>query len=184
MTDAMFGSGKNTTCYIRIPFMMDSADLAGLSTMTLKICYDDAFVAYLNGTEVARRNFTGTPVWNSVADTDGHEASSAGWDESIDISTHLGDLQVGDNILAIHGMNRSTTSSDFLISVELEVHPTVIEVLTGISPSAIEYVGGFNFSRSTLLKSRVLLTSGQWSALHEAASTRLVRFRRICVLPS
>ena len=30
--------------------------------------YDDGFIAYLNGTEVARRNFVGDPAWNS----DGH----------------------------------------------------------------------------------------------------------------
>ena len=37
------------------------------SSLTLKMRYDDGFVAYLNGAEVARRNCTGDPQWNSVA---------------------------------------------------------------------------------------------------------------------
>ncbi len=64
----MYGSGKNNSCYIRIPFTVDASVLSRISKLTLKMRYDDGFVAYLNGKEVARRNFTGTPAWNSHAD--------------------------------------------------------------------------------------------------------------------
>ena len=107
-----------TTCYIRIPFNVES-DPTNFESMTLKIRYDDGFIAYLNGTEVARRNFSGTPAWNSNASSN-HDDSAAIDFEYIDITDYLGLLQNGFNILAIQGLNVSTTSSDFLISAELD----------------------------------------------------------------
>jgi hypothetical protein len=109
----------NATCYIRIPFSIEAGGLANLSEMTLKVRYDDGFVAYLNGVEVARRNFNGTPAWDSHASST-HSDSAAAFFEDIDISEFIGDLKQGDNLLAIHGMNASTTSSDMLISAELD----------------------------------------------------------------
>jgi len=105
---------QHTTCYIRIPFTV-SSDPGGFDFLVLKMWYDDGFVAYINGIEVKRMLFTGTPVWNSRADGN-HEADDV---ETFDISGHINALRQGRNILAIHGLNVSNTSSDFLISVEL-----------------------------------------------------------------
>jgi hypothetical protein len=156
---------NNGTCYIRIPFNVDAEDIGSITSLTLKMRYDDGFVAYINGTEVQRVNFTSTPQWNSTA-SGSHEASSAF--DSYDISSYTGNLQAGTNILAIHGLNYSSGSSDFLISSELEaVFSTVIE--PNISPSAIEYTGGFTLNKSTDLKSRIYKSStSQWSPLNEA----------------
>jgi len=115
----MYGSGKNNTCYIRVPFTVDANALADINSLTLKVRYDDGFVAYLNGTEVARRNFTGTPLWNSHADS-AIEAAITAFDAVVDISQYKGQLKAGTNILAIHAMNASSTSSDFLISVAMD----------------------------------------------------------------
>ncbi|MBN2270758.1 MAG: lamin tail domain-containing protein, partial [Sedimentisphaerales bacterium] len=118
----------NETCYIRIPFTVAAADLPNYTALTLKIRYDDGFVAYINGTELqtARRNFAGTPAWNSGADT-GHSDSLAVNFEYIDVSAYIDALKAGDNILAIHGLNDGLTSSDFLISAELDVTATTID---------------------------------------------------------
>ena len=121
----MYGSGKNNTCYIRVPFTVAASTLADVNDLILKVRYDDGFVAYLNGKEVARRHFTGTPAWNSHADS-AVESSIQDADEYIDLSAFLGDLQAGANLLAIHGMNSSNTSSDFLITVELDA--TLVKV--------------------------------------------------------
>jgi hypothetical protein len=88
--------------------------------------YDDGFVAYLNGVEVARANFTGTPQWDSEADGN-HEADSVEFDLQIDISSYIGALRAGHNVLAIHGLNTSVSSSDFIISAELEAVITEID---------------------------------------------------------
>ena len=114
----------NATCYIRIPFSVEPDALARLNELILKIRYDDGFVAYLNGIEVARRNFIGTPDWDSHASAS-HSDSAAREFEPIHISDFMGELRRGENMLAIQGMNSSRTSSDLLISAELEAEITI-----------------------------------------------------------
>ena len=151
--------GINASCYIRIPFTVSTTDLADL---TLRMKYDDGFVAYLNGREIARRNFTGTPAWNSIAASE-HSDAFAVIFEDIDISGYISKLRVGENLLAIQGLNRSATNPDFLISVEL----TANEIGGGrVSPEAIQYTGAVTLDHSKTVKARIL--NGQWSALREA----------------
>jgi hypothetical protein len=111
--------GKATSCYIRIPFTVTAEVPQGLSSLLLKVRYDDAFVAYLNGVEVQRALFTGTPAWNSVASASHVDAEAVNL-QSFDISSRLSSLRAGANLLAIHAMNDSTSSSDFLNSVALD----------------------------------------------------------------
>jgi hypothetical protein len=59
--------GRATSCYIRIPFVI-SGDPGELNYMVLRVRYDDGFVAYLNGVEIQRTMFSGTPAWNSSAE--------------------------------------------------------------------------------------------------------------------
>ncbi|MBN1806594.1 MAG: lamin tail domain-containing protein, partial [Sedimentisphaerales bacterium] len=157
--------GNNSTCYIRIPFTI-TGNLDEFDALTLNIRYDDGFVAYVNGVEVARGNFTGTPEWNSNADGSSSDASAVNL-EGIDISNHLDALRPGNNILAIQGLNTSTTSSDFLISVELETGTTTPPSEGGISPGVFEYTGPIRLTQSYHVKTRTL-NSRSWSALTEA----------------
>ena len=150
---------KNGTCYIRIPF---TANHTEFTDMTLKVRYDDGFIAYLNGTKVATRNFAGTPAWNSLADSS-REANVQDYDEYINISEYVKTLRQGNNILAIHGLNTPKDSSDFLISVELVAG----QVSQGdVSPSAIKYTGPVTLNNTACVKARVL--DGKWSPLNEA----------------
>jgi hypothetical protein len=101
--------------YARFPFPV--ADQSAVSALTLAIRYDDGFVAYLNGVEIARRNAPASPAWNSGATTTSPEPGF----ETIDVSAFLSHLQNGSNVLALHGLNRGVGSSDFLIQPELRV---------------------------------------------------------------
>ncbi|MHC4735636.1 MAG: CotH kinase family protein, partial [Planctomycetota bacterium] len=153
----------NNSCYIRIPFTFNG-DPCEFNFMTLNIRYDDGFVAYLNGDELERKTFseTATPVWNSNAEGN-HEASGL---ETIPVSEDINSLQQGDNILAIHGLNISNTSTDFLISVELVAGES--NSTGGISTSAREYTGPVTLTKSTQIKARVLVDSNpysRWSGL-------------------
>ena len=156
---------NQTSCFIQIPFNV-TQDTSQFNIMTLRILYDDGFVAYINGVEVARRNFTGTPAWNSNADTI-HDDSAAVNFEDINISLHLDVLHPGDNILAIHGLNQSTTSSDFLISPELVITQSNSTSPNSISATAIQYNEAFQLTHSTNIKARTL-SGSTWSALNEA----------------
>jgi len=156
---------KQATCYIRIPFTMPNTTF---SNLLLKVRYDDGFIAYLNGTEVTRRNFTGEPQWNSIGSADNPDAAAV-VQTTIDISTYLNLLVPGANLLAIHGLNGTIDSSDFLISVELAATrgASVSTAPAGVAASALRYAGPMALSQSTLVKARVL-SGSTWSALNEA----------------
>ena len=80
--------------------------------------FDDGFVAYLNGVRVADANAPVNIAWNSTA-TEGHSDSDAKKFKAFSISRHIKHLKKGKNVLAIHGLNVSKTSSDFLIQPQL-----------------------------------------------------------------
>jgi hypothetical protein len=148
--------GRNTSCYIRIPFTADASDLSRITALTLRMKYDDGFVAYLNGVEAARGNFSGTPTWNSSASASRSDSAAVVF-EDIDISDFIGTLKHGRNLLAVHGLNRSLTSSDMLISVRLDAtimtvadefpFANAMELLAGLRITELMYhaAGGLNF---------------------------------------
>ncbi|MBN2272681.1 MAG: lamin tail domain-containing protein, partial [Sedimentisphaerales bacterium] len=157
----------HNSCFVRIPFVF-RGDATAYDTLTLKVRYDDGFVAYINGdeNEVARRNFDGTANWDSGA-SQTHSDSVAVELERMDISDYRGTIVPGNNVLAVHAMNHINNQSDFLISVELEIGRGGGGSGGDVSDSAIEYSGPMTFSRSTQVRSRVK-SDTTWSALNEA----------------
>jgi len=156
---------KNRTCYVRIPFHL-AIDPAKFDHMTLRIRYDDAFVAYLNGVEIRRVLFQGAPTWNSGS-FGTHEGDDA---EVFTVSGGLPLLRQGQNILAIHGMNSATDSSDFLISAILEAVESTAARTSGPSATAIPYSGPIRIDRAIRINARTVI-DGNWSALTEAVFT-------------
>ncbi len=100
-----------TSIYIHKEFNLTNAD--DVSDLVLDIDYDDAFVAYLNGVEVARSSNleTGNLGVAPFVSTD-HEAVmySGGTPERFRIDTDL--LVSGYNALAVQIINHNNTSSD------------------------------------------------------------------------
>ncbi|MBN2163139.1 MAG: CotH kinase family protein [Pontiellaceae bacterium] len=107
----------NGSVYIRIPFTV--SDATRVKSLSLRMKYDDGFVAYLNGVKVASANAPSTLSWNSTA-TALHNDADAQVFVTYDISTFISLLTDGENVLAIHGLNDSLTSSDMLIVPELD----------------------------------------------------------------
>lgn len=103
--------------YFRIDF--EVSDPSIYQQLQLLMKYDDGYVAYLNGVKVHEKLAPATLAWDSTA-TGSHEAVVAEY-EVFDISPHLGELLAGTNVLAIHGMNQSLGSSDFIVLPELIV---------------------------------------------------------------
>lgn len=91
-------------------------NVAALQSLFLHIDYDDAFIAYINGTEVARNNIgnPGTPVPFDLPADNTHEALIYRGlpPEEYDLTPFLHVLNEGDNLLAIEVHNFSSTSSD------------------------------------------------------------------------
>ncbi|MHC4369784.1 MAG: CotH kinase family protein, partial [Planctomycetota bacterium] len=154
---------RGTTCYIRIPFVV-SDNPEDFNSLNLNVRYDDGFIAYLNGAEVARRNVSPSPVWNDAAAAERPDAEAV-WFESIDISSSLGLLHQGSNLLAIHGMNSSANDPDFLISAEL-ISPSEDSSEADL-PGVNRYTGPITIDKTSNIKARSL-TGGTWSALNEA----------------
>ena len=116
--------------------------------------YDDGFVAYLNGSRVASANAPGALSWNS-ASTSLHDDSAAVTYVSFVIDEHLDKLQVGNNLLTIHGLNDNLGSSDMLISPRLEGTRVSGGTPVNLEPGIVRVQ-----SRSR--------DGGEWSALSEA----------------
>jgi len=108
----------NPTVYVRIPFHV--ADAASIGQLILRLKYEDGFVTYLNGFEVARANApAGEDLpWNAAATANRPDQIAVDFEE-FDITMYRDWLVTGDNLLAIHGLNDGATSSDLLLTPEL-----------------------------------------------------------------
>lgn len=152
------GTNPNTTCYIRIPFTVDAAQLEKIKVLNLKMRFDDGFVAYLNGIKIASDSAPDAPLWNSVS-TAGNESNDV---VSFSVSDKINLLKEGNNLLAIQGLNQKVSSSDFLIMAEL-VGATAGNI--ELRPDAQMYTGPITLSNSVSLKARAY-DNGVWSAMN------------------
>ena len=110
---------NSESCYIRVPFAINGGlDLADISALKLRMRYDDGFVAYLNGVKIAEDNAPGFPEWDSGATGNRRDSLAEDYQEFI-VDLGLEALVPGENVLAIHGLNNGSGSSDFLIQPKL-----------------------------------------------------------------
>ena len=115
--------------YMQKEFQIESLD--EITDAILFMDYDDGFIAYLNGTEIARSSTMGSPgtyyAFNQSADGL-HEAQmyNGGQPEEFSLSNHLDLLKEGSNILAIQVHNTSIGSSD------MSANPFLLLGLTSI----------------------------------------------------
>ncbi|MHC5185152.1 MAG: CotH kinase family protein, partial [Planctomycetota bacterium] len=138
-------SGNNPTCYIRIPFTV-TGDPAAFNVLSLNVRYDDGFIAYINGIEVLRANANaGEPTWQSAAAADRADTLAVNL-TNFDITASVGVLKSGSNLLAIQGLNRTSGSSDFLISASLTGSQDTVGEVTS---TAVAYSGGTTLNETT-----------------------------------
>jgi hypothetical protein len=121
---------KYVSIYLRRKFTIGNPE--ELQNLILSVDYDDGFIAYLNGTEVARSTSmqnTGTPPAYNKPSSGSHEA---GTPESFNISSFRNLLKPApeQNVLAIQVHNVTLDSSDVSIIpklVERSLRPGSIE---------------------------------------------------------
>jgi len=108
----------NPSAYVRVPFQVASpAEVEG-EYLRLRMQYDDGFVAWLNGVEIARRNAPQTLAYNATATTDRSQIQAIAYEE-INLPGAMELLRPGTNVLAIQGLNDAVDSDDFLVVTEL-----------------------------------------------------------------
>ncbi|MCS1411281.1 MAG: hypothetical protein M2R45_04479 [Verrucomicrobia subdivision 3 bacterium] len=161
-------SSANESIYLRAAFEIDGEP--NFDQLTLQIRYDDGFIAYLNGHEVARANAPGTrgqPLsWNSSATTT-HSDGEATQLISLDLPTNTDSLRNGPNILAIHGLNSGASSSDFLIWPTLFASRTQGGSSSSLSTTAKPYNGPITIDKPTRVMARSR-NGNEWSPLLQA----------------
>ncbi len=142
---------KWISSYFRHRFTL--ADIADITSLTLRLKRDDGAIVYLNGREALRSSIpAGTVTGSTTADP----APDDG--QTFNTFTPAPDLlRVGVNIVAVEVHQTAPTSSD--VSFDLELIATRIN-----SASAGELPV---ITRNTVLKCRAL-DGSQWSALNEA----------------
>jgi hypothetical protein len=116
-----------SSVYTRAAFSI--TDLGSVENLVLGVDYDDGFVAWINGVEVARSASMppGDPAWNTPAEP--HESSNGDVPryEHYNISTHgIPELRPGENVLAIGVWNQSATSSDLLLAPQLVMNRELV----------------------------------------------------------
>ncbi len=166
---AQVASNTNETIFMRIPFDVDDPLL--YNTLTLKVRYDDGFVAYINGTEVARANAEGspgTPLRFDARASASHSDSQAIIFQSFSVSQHLELLVKGNNLLAIHGLNATAGSSDMLIDATLEASEGIGGSAGGLSPSARIYSIPINLPNPETTVNARAFSGTEWSPLTKA----------------
>jgi VCBS repeat-containing protein len=106
---------QSTTLFARAEFAVENADAVG--RLSLRLRYDDAFIAWINGVEVARANTTGGyPAWDGRAIS---EYESPLTPVEFDVSDQVSLLRDGANVLAIRLLNDSPTGDDALVAFTL-----------------------------------------------------------------
>ena len=108
--------GLRPSVYIRLYF--DVTDPSAFSNLTLRMKYDDGFVAYLNGVRIAADREPLTLGWDAEATSDPVDSEAMEF-QNFDVTPHIDELVVGTNCLAIHGLNFGEGSSDLLFVPEL-----------------------------------------------------------------
>ncbi|MCA9263166.1 MAG: lamin tail domain-containing protein, partial [Planctomycetales bacterium] len=174
-------NAAETSVYTRFPFSLDSSfTAAAYESAVLRMKYDDGFVAYLNGTEIARVNAPVATTWQSNS-LSSHPDNLAVNFVDFDVSNFLGLLTPGDNVLAIHGLNQTDNSSDLLILPEFvlqsqqDVSVAPVYFTTDGTdprgadgqPSGTAYTTPIEIIETTQFMARAYF-DGQWSALSAA----------------
>jgi PKD repeat protein len=107
--------GTTLACYVRARFTV--ANPARVVGLTLSVDYDDGFVAFLNGVEVARANVPVGETHTTPASSN-HEAGTF---RPFDLAHARALLVAGENVLAVQGHNATLTGNDFSLHPELSL---------------------------------------------------------------
>jgi hypothetical protein len=106
---------RYTSVYFRKQFVV--TDLAEIGSLQLEALYDDGFVAWINGTNVYSQNVPGIDMLRTATAQVARESLSF---ETFNLPPPGEYLRQGQNVIAVHGLNSSlSSSSDFFMDFRL-----------------------------------------------------------------
>ncbi len=121
--------------FLRRAFVL--TNVAEILSVNLTATCDDGFVAWINGFEVARTNFTGNPTYLSTAGSSFEPCSTNTYPVSLSPTNYL---TTGSNVLAIQALNNSLTGSDFRFDASLQLTKNIPDfippTLSSVTPTA------------------------------------------------
>ncbi|MEN8247778.1 MAG: CotH kinase family protein [Bacteroidota bacterium] len=131
--------------FLRKKFQIE--DISKIEGIVLHVDYDDGYIAYLNGVEVARRNL-GTIQFPQYDQPSLELHESLLYQGLVPESLYIDkeNLVAGENILAVQVHNVSTSSSDLTARVFLSVAMNVSTTTYGPVPDWFAYFEGFESS--------------------------------------
>ncbi len=177
---------KYSTVYVRKPFEAP-ASLDATHHLRLVVDFDDGFVAYLDGAEIARANAPGTvgsPVAFDALATGGHEASGGNAPTNPPVTYDLGPvgnrLAPGTHVLALQGINQARDSSDLSLIGDLWLVDPSDEVQRGtfftlVKTNSVQLVGTNTVANSVRVTvngqdAAYDATKGTWSKTQELSA--------------
>lgn len=142
-----FGMGDNDdattvtvtqSIFLRKKFTVDN--VANVKQLLLHMDYDDGFVAYLNGVEIARAQMDAKgslPRYDALASGQHEALMYSGWaPQMFEVNNPTTLLKNGENILAIQVHNQATGSSDLtaipflsISTIDKPVSPRTVDIL-------------------------------------------------------
>ena len=137
---------KHGSFYARIPF--EVTQLEDLDSLTMRMRYDDGFVAFLNGVEVARQLVSENASWDGLAL---QRHASTEW-ERFELSGYMEHLREGENLLAFQVFNANANDASVFLNVlldEFEVESGVQHYFTTSTPGALNAEGSLAFVGDT-----------------------------------
>jgi len=143
--DATQINTSTSSVFLRTSFIVDNPE--SIKQMILHMDYDDGFVAYINGIEIARSNMTGKgdfPKFDALSSGEHEALIYRGLSpEQFVIENFSGIIKSGTNILAVQVHNNSLTSSDLTAIPFL----TIGSLQKSDNPRSISF---FNYPESEL----------------------------------
>ncbi len=117
------------TVYLRKSFAVSAGDAARPDAVQLVLDYNDGFVAYLNGVEIARRNggpankliYHDQPAYNREIFSGTATIPTTTTTETISVGTASARLVAGTNVLAIHALNAYAADANFYAKADLRI---------------------------------------------------------------
>jgi hypothetical protein len=163
--DVVAMAGVNASVCVRMPFVLtNQVKLEDINRLLLSVKFDDGFVAYLNGVQVASSNAPQPLRYNSFASASRPNTEAVIF-KAFDLTAQAKLLRPGANMLAFHALNRTADGTDLLLLPRLVASTGRPG---GLSPIALRYTNSLVVTQTQVITARSF-GNGRWSGPVSAA---------------